>query len=39
MTQGVNKDWPGPPGIRLTRTWTSYFASRQWIAGIHAALR
>ena len=34
---GVNKDWPGRPGYANAYT-TSYFATRQWVQAIHAAL-
>jgi len=37
MTKGVNKDWPGRPGYANAYT-TSYFATRQWVQGIRAAL-
>ena len=37
MVHGVNKDWPGRPGYTGAYT-TSYFATRQWVQAIHAAL-
>ena len=37
MTKGVNKDWPGRIGYANAYT-TSYFATRQWVQAIHAAL-
>ena len=37
MRKGINKDWPGRPGYDNAYL-TSYFATRQWIQGIHAAL-
>ncbi len=37
MATGVNKDWPGRAGYANAYT-TSYFATRQWVQAIHAAL-
>jgi hypothetical protein len=37
MKKGVNKDWPGRPGYTNAYT-TAYFATRQWVQGIRAAL-
>ncbi len=37
MVKGVNKDWPGRPGYTNAYI-AAYFASRQWVQGIHAAL-
>jgi hypothetical protein len=37
MFTGVNKDWPGRPGYPNAYT-TAYFATRQWVQAIHAAL-
>jgi hypothetical protein len=37
MTHGVNKDWPGRPGYANAYT-SAYFATRQWVRAIHAAL-
>jgi hypothetical protein len=37
MEKGVNKDWPGRAGYANAYT-TSYFATRQWVQAIHAAL-
>ena len=34
---GVNKDWPGRPGY-TDAYLSAYFASRQWVQAIHAAL-
>ncbi|MCW2958584.1 MAG: hypothetical protein JWP18_1387, partial [Solirubrobacterales bacterium] len=34
---GVNKDWPGRPGYTGAYT-TTYFASRQWVRAVRAAL-
>ncbi len=37
MTSGVNKDWPGRLGYADAYT-TSYFATREWVRAIRAAL-
>ena len=37
IKSGVNKDWPGRLGYTNAYT-TSYFATRQWVQAIHAAL-
>ena len=37
IEHGVNKDWPGRPGYTDAYT-TSYFATREWVQAIHAAL-
>jgi hypothetical protein len=37
MKRGVNKDWPGRPGY-TNAYLTAYFATRQWVQAIHAAL-
>jgi hypothetical protein len=37
MTKGVNKDWPGRVGYANAYI-TSYFATRQWVQAIRAAL-
>ena len=37
MAKGVNKDWPGRAGYSDAYT-TSYFATRQWVRAIRAAL-
>ena len=37
MKKGVNKDWPGRLGYTNAYT-TAYFATRQWVQAIHAAL-
>ena len=37
MKKGVNKDWPGRPGYTNAYT-TAYFATRQWVQAIRAAL-
>lgn len=37
IIHGLNKDWPGRPGYDNAYL-TSYFATRQWVQAIHAAL-
>lgn len=37
LTKGVNKDWPGRPGYANAYI-SAYFATRQWVRAIHAAL-
>jgi hypothetical protein len=37
MEHGVNKDWPGRPGY-ANAYLASYFATRQWVRAVHAAL-
>ena len=37
MAHGVNKDWPGRPGY-VNAYLASYFATRQWVRAVHAAL-
>jgi hypothetical protein len=37
MARGVNKDWPGRPGY-ANAYLASYFATRQWVRAVHAAV-